>query len=434
MLPHAPAPTLSPHQEAIADFAVTGGAHLFLTGRAGTGKTTVTRAILRRLGTKAAVLAPTGVAAMNAGGQTLHSFFRLPPRLITPGDVRRLRNARAVRALTTLVIDEISMVRSDLMQAVDASLRLNRDNNEPFGGVRMVLVGDLAQLPPIAQGEEGAFLEEVYGGPFFFHAPSFRDAGFTMVELHEVHRQADPDFVEILNAVREGALSSDLAERLNERVTGRSGLEASGTHVVLTSTNQAASNINNARLDGITAEPRGFAGKVEGEFDPRLFPTDDPLILKAGARVMMIRNDPGGRYVNGSIGEVLGFTADGVKVRVNGEDVTVEKVSWERMRYAADNKTGQLKRETVGSYAQYPLRLAWAMTIHKAQGLTLDKVFLDVSRRLFAHGQAYVALSRARSLEGLELSHPLRPTDIITDPRLFEVTSYCDPAPGWLDA
>ncbi len=433
MLPNQVAPTLSPHQEAVADFAVNGGAHLFLTGRAGTGKTTVTRAILKRLGSKAAVLAPTGVAAMNAGGQTLHSFFRLPPRLITPGDVRRLRNARAVRALTTLVIDEISMVRSDLMQAVDASLRLNRDSNEPFGGVRMVLVGDLAQLPPIAQGEEGAFLEEVYGGPFFFHAPSFRDAGFTMVELYQVHRQADPDFVEILNAVREGALDRDLTERLNERVTGRSGLEASGTHVVLTSTNQAASNINNARLDGITAEPRGFAGKVEGEFDPRLFPTDDPLILKAGARVMMIRNDPGGRYVNGSIGEVLGFTADGVKVRVNGEDVTVEKVSWERMRYAADQKTGKLKRETIGSYAQYPLRLAWAMTIHKAQGLTLDKVFLDVSRRLFAHGQAYVALSRARSLEGLELSHALRPTDIITDPRLFEVSSFTDPAPAWLE-
>lgn len=433
MLPNPSAPTLSPQQEAVADFAVNGGAHLFLTGRAGTGKTTVTRAILKRLGSKAAVLAPTGVAAMNAGGQTLHSFFRLPPRLITPGDVRRLRNARAVRALTTLVIDEISMVRSDLMQAVDASLRLNRDSNEPFGGVRMVLVGDLAQLPPIAQGEEGAFLEEVYGGPFFFHAPSFRDAGFTMVELYQVHRQADPDFVEILNAVREGALDRDLTERLNERVTGRSGLEASSTHVVLTSTNQAASNINNARLDGITAEPRGFAGKVEGEFDPRLFPTDDPLILKAGARVMMIRNDPGGRYVNGSIGEVLGFVTDGVKVRVNGEDVTVEKVSWERMRYAADQQTGKLKRETIGSYAQYPLRLAWAMTIHKAQGLTLDRVFLDVSRRLFAHGQAYVALSRARSLEGLELSHALRPTDIITDPRLFEVSSFTDPAPAWLE-
>ncbi|MGX6649096.1 ATP-dependent DNA helicase [Maricaulaceae bacterium MS644] len=434
MLAGPPAPTLSPQQQAVVDFAAEGGAHLFLTGRAGTGKTTVTRAILRRLGSKAAVLAPTGVAAMNAGGQTLHSFFRLPPRLITPGDIRRLRNARTVQALTTLVIDEISMVRSDLMQAVDFSLRLNRDSAEPFGGVRLILVGDLAQLPPIAQGEEGAFLEDHFGGPFFFHAPCFRDAGFTMVELHKVHRQADPDFVEILNAVREGELTDDLAERLNERVTGRSGLEASTTHVVLTATNQAASGINQARLDALLGEPRGFSGKVEGEFDPRLFPTDDPLVLKTGARVMMIRNDPGGRYVNGSIGEVIGFTQDGVKVHVNGETVTVEKVTWERMRYAADGNSGKLKRETVGSYAQYPLRLAWAMTIHKSQGLTLDKVFMDVSRRLFAHGQAYVALSRARTLEGLELSHRMRPTDIITDPRLFEVKSFCDPAPAALDA
>jgi ATP-dependent exoDNAse (exonuclease V) alpha subunit len=434
VLAGSPAPTLSPQQQAVVDFAAEGGAHLFLTGRAGTGKTTVTRAILRRLGTKAAVLAPTGVAAMNAGGQTLHSFFRLPPRLITPGDIRRLRNARTVQALTTLVIDEISMVRSDLMQAVDFSLRLNRDSGEPFGGVRIILVGDLAQLPPIAQGDEGAFLEDNFGGPFFFHAPCFRDAGFTMVELHKVHRQADPDFVEVLNAVREGELTPDMAERLNERVTGRSGLEASTTHVVLTATNQAASSINQARLDGLLGEPRGFSGKVEGEFDPRLFPTEDPLILKTGARVMMIRNDAGGRYVNGSIGEVIGFTPEGVKVHVNGETVTVEKVTWERMRYAADGSSGKLKRETVGSYAQYPLRLAWAMTIHKSQGLTLDKVFLDVSRRLFAHGQAYVALSRARTLEGLELSHRMRPTDIITDPRLFEVKSFCDPAPAALDA
>jgi len=424
-----PAPPLSAEQRAVVEYGAAGGAHIFLTGRAGTGKTTVTRAILERLGPKAAVLAPTGVAAMNAGGQTLHSFFRLPPRLIMPGDVRRLRNARAVKALSTLVIDEISMVRSDMMQAVDAALRLNRDSREPFGGVRMILVGDLAQLPPIAQGEEGAFLEETYGGPFFFHAPAFRNAGFTMIELHEVHRQGDPEFVEILNAVREGALDRELTDRLNTRVSGRNGLAASETHVVLTPTNQAASSINQARLDALTGEPRGFAGKVEGEFDPRLFPTDDPLILKTGARVMMIRNDPAGRFVNGSIGEVAGFSDGAVIVHVNGETVRVEPVTWERIRYAADAGGEKLKRETVGSYAQYPLRLAWAMTIHKAQGLTLDRVFLDISRRLFAHGQAYVALSRARTLEGLELSAPLRPTDIITDPRLFEVASFCDGAP-----
>jgi len=428
MTPAAPQPELSPEQQAAFALAVRGGAHLFLTGRAGTGKTTVTRAILRAMGTRAAVLAPTGVAAMSAGGQTLHSFFQLPPRLILPHDVRRGRNGAAMRALTTLVIDEISMVRADVMQAVDTSLRMNRGTNAPFGGVRMVLVGDLAQLPPVIQGEEAAHLEDMYGGPFFFHAPAFREAGFSILELNQVHRQADSDFIDILNAVREGALDNDQAAQLNERVSARSGLQASETHVVLTATNQAASAINQARLDALVGEPRGFAGKVEGEFDPRLFPTEDPLILKTGARVMLIRNDPGGRYVNGSIGEVIGFGDGAVMVRVNGESVRVEPVSWERTRYAvAPGAEGGLKRERVGSYAQYPLRLAWAMTIHKAQGLTLERVYLDVSRRLFAHGQAYVALSRARSLAGLELSAPLRPSDIITDPRLFDVRSFCDP-------
>jgi ATP-dependent exoDNAse (exonuclease V) alpha subunit len=426
-------PQLSAHQAAIADYICKGQDHIFLTGRAGTGKTTLTRAILQRLGSRAAIVAPTGVAAMNAGGQTLHSFFQFPPRLITPGDVRRVRNARVIKALNTLVIDEISMVRSDMMQALDASLRLNRDSNEPFGGVRLLLVGDLAQLPPIAQGEEAAFLEEYFGGPFFFQCPSFRDAGFTLVELTEVHRQADPEFVAVLNGVRDGALAPDLADALNSRVTGRTGLDASQTHIVLTATNQTAHQINQARLNELVGEPRGFAGELKGQFDARLLPVEDPLILKAGARVMMIRNDPARRYVNGSIGEVLGFTGDGVKVLVNDEEVTIEKVSWDRIRYNADPKTGALKKETIGSFSQYPLRLAWAMTIHKSQGLTLDKVYLDISRRLFAHGQAYVALSRARTIEGLELSQPLRPSDIIMDQRLFDVRSYCDPAPAHLE-
>ncbi|KAA5803850.1 AAA family ATPase [Alkalicaulis satelles] len=430
MTPAAPDTVLSSEQQAAFDLAVRGGAHLFLTGRAGTGKTTVTRAILRALGSRAAVLAPTGVAAMTAGGQTLHSFFNLPPRLILPQDVRRSRNGRAMRALTTLVIDEISMVRADLMAAVDASLRLNRGSNAPFGGVRMVVAGDLAQLPPVIRGEEAAHLEDVFGGPFFFHAPAFREAGFTLVELNEVRRQDDSDFIDILNAVREGELDREQADQLNARVSGRSGLQASETHVVLTATNQSASAINQARLDALVGEPRGFAGKVEGDFDARLFPTEDPLILKTGARVMLIRNDPAGRYVNGSIGEVTGFADGAVIVRVHGESVRVEPVSWERTRYAAAPDTeGGLKRETVGAYVQYPLRLAWAMTIHKAQGLTLERVYLDVSRRLFAHGQAYVALSRARSLAGLELSAPLRAADIITDPRLFDVRSVCDPVP-----
>lgn len=423
---------LSPDQARLVEHIVSSGTNVFLTGRAGTGKTTLTRALLKRLGSKAAVLAPTGVAAMHAGGQTLHSFFRLPPRLIEPADVKRLKNARAIKALEVLVIDEISMVRSDMMWAIDAALRMNRNSSAPFGGVQMVLVGDLAQLPPVVQGEEAAYLEMAYGGPFFFHTPVFRDAGFTLIELETVYRQSDPDFVEILNAIREGEIRRDQGRRLNERVTGRSALEASETHVVLTPTNAAAARINSARLDALVGEPRLLPGKVEGQFEERVRPTDEPLILKPGARVMLIRNDPAGRWVNGSLGEVVAFCADGVKVHVNGQTHTVEPVKWERFRYTADAGAETLKKETVGAFEQYPLRLAWAMTIHKAQGLTLDKVYLDLPGRLFAHGQAYVALSRARSIEGLELSRGLAPSDLITDERIFDVRSYCDPLPKGL--
>ncbi|WP_269845052.1 ATP-dependent DNA helicase [Marinicauda salina] len=424
-----PLPQLSASQADLVEYIAGSGANVFLTGKAGSGKTTVTRALIARMGRDAAVLAPTGVAAMNAGGMTLHAFFRLPPRLVTPDDVRRVRGGKAMKALKTLIIDEISMVRADVMAAIDRSLRINRGVDAPFGGVQMVLAGDLAQLPPIVRGEEAAWLEESFGGPFFFHPPVFRDAGFTMIELEEIHRQADPEFVEILNAVREGRITREQGALLNTRVTGRNGLEASETHVVLTATNDVANRINAARLDALVGEPRAFAGKVEGSFEEKVFPTDDPLVLKAGARVMMIRNDPGGRWVNGSLGEVVGFTGDGVEVAVGGEVHTVEPAKWERFRYGFDAKAETLKKETVGAFTQYPLRLAWAMTIHKAQGLTLDRVYLDVSRRLFAHGQAYVALSRARSLEGLEISRPLTPRDVIIDERVFDVRSFCDHAP-----
>ncbi|MEO1039177.1 MAG: DEAD/DEAH box helicase [Pseudomonadota bacterium] len=420
--------TLSAEQSALIEYALARRANLFITGPAGTGKTTVTRAILNAA-PGAAVLAPTGVAAMQAGGQTLHSFFRLPPRLITPADIRRLRGARALKALRTLVIDEISMVRADLMEAIDQTLRLNRDNPEPFGGVQMIVVGDLAQLPPVVQGEEAAFLEHQFGGPFFFNAPAFREAGFVMAELAEIHRQNDPDFVELLNAVREAHLSSHQLELLQSRVTGRTGLEASETHVVLTGTNAAAQSINAKRLAELPGDTYAFAAKLEGAFEPKLFPTEEPLLLKHGARVMLLKNDATGRWVNGTLATVTDLSGGEVRVRIAGETHTVEPQKWERNRYAVDPKTNALSKEVTGGFTQLPLRLAWATTIHKAQGLTLDRVFLDVSRPLFAHGQAYVALSRARTLEGLELSRSLRPNDIVVDQRLFDVRSFCDPAP-----
>jgi len=429
-----PAPALSEHQERLLDWLSSARPNVFLTGRAGTGKTTLMREFLRRAGPRAAVIAPTGVAAMQAGGQTIHSFFHFPPRMIGARDIRKVRHRRAVQALETLVIDEISMVRADMMWAIDKALRLNRERNEPFGGVQLVLVGDLAQLPPVVQGAEAEYLESTFGGPFFFHPESFRDAGFSYVELEQVFRQTDSYFVDILNAIRDGDLDSDKAADLNDRVTGRSGLEASLSHIVLTATNETAWRINQARLEGLPTSHKAFEAKVEGQFDQRLFPAEEPLVLKIGARVMLTRNDPQGRWVNGTLGQVEGFDEKAVRVRIGDVVHAIEPQKWERNAYAFDPEKQALTKTTAGAFTQYPLRLAWAMTIHKAQGLTLDKVYLDLARRLFAHGQAYVALSRARSLEGLELSRPLTPNDVISDPRIFDVTAFCDPAPASVGA
>lgn len=420
---------LDERQSRLVDYILTSRNNVFLTGRAGTGKTTLTRALMDALGSRAAILAPTGVAAVNAGGQTLHSFFSLPPRMVTPADIKKLRNARAVRALKTLIIDEISMVRSDLLWAIDASLRMNRQSSEPFGGVQMILVGDLAQLPPVVRNDEAGYLDMAHGGPFFFHAASFSDGEFTLIELETVYRQSDPEFIDILNALRDGQLERDQGRRLNECVTGRSGLEASQTHIVLTPTNQAAHNINAARLEALPGDAAVFKSRVEGQFEDKLAPTEDPLVLKPGARIMLIRNDPSGRWVNGTLATVHALSESEIEVKI-GEDVwPVEPVSWERFRYAFDAGSQSLKKETLGAYHQYPLRLAWAMTIHKAQGLTLDNVYLDLPGRLFAHGQAYVALSRARSLSGLELSRPLTPRDIVFDDRVMEVKGAALPPP-----
>lgn len=425
------APAIRPDSrtDAALDLLVRGRAHIFLTGRAGTGKTTLVRRFMDLAGDDAAIVAPTGVAAMNAGGQTIHSFFRLPPRLISPGDVKRLRHAKVIRALKTLVIDEISMVRADLMSAIDLSLRLNRGVDEPFGGVRIIAVGDLAQLPPVVQGEVAQYLDEEFGGPFFFNSPAFADAGFLRLELDTVFRQDDPDFIDILSGVRDADLTQSQAARLNERVTQATGFDASATHVVLTPTNEQAFRINAQRLAALPGQETAFDGAVKGEFDPRLFPTESPLLLKPGARVMMIRNDPGGRFVNGTLGEVESIESGAVRVRIGAEVVRVDPVDWERVKYVYDEKEKAIGQEVTGAFKQLPLRLAWAMTVHKSQGLTLDKLYIDMGRGMFAHGQAYVALSRARSLDGLWLSRALRPSDLVRDPRVDGIRSVTHDAP-----
>jgi ATP-dependent DNA helicase PIF1 len=393
--------------------------NLFLTGRAGTGKTTLLRRFLAEAGDTAVVLAPTGVAAMNAGGQTIHSFFKLPPRLVEPQDVRRLPNARVVRAIETMVIDEISMVRADMLDAIDRSLKLNRGSKRPFGGVRMILSGDLHQLPPVISAEEGPILQERYGGGFFFNAPAFRDGEFALLALKHVFRQADPRFLALLGALRSGRVTPSDEALLERLVSSRKAADASETHVVLTPNNANAFRINQTRLAEIRAESKVFRADVKGQFEDKAYPTEADLELKVGARVMLIRNDPEGRWVNGSLAHVAGFGSRSVIVELGGRAYEIEPAAWEKYRYGFEADTRKVKREVIGTFKQVPLRLAYAVTIHKAQGLTLDRVFIDFDAGMFAHGQAYVAFSRARTLEGLEISRALRPRDIVLDRTAF---------------
>ncbi|MBL8564651.1 MAG: AAA family ATPase [Hyphomicrobiaceae bacterium] len=404
--------------EAALDFARTGAGNLFVTGRAGTGKSTLLRVLRDSLTAELAVLAPTGLAAVNVGGQTIHSFFGLPPRLIGPGDIKRSRNGRVMRRLELLIIDEVSMVRSDLMAAIDQSLRVNRGRpREPFGGVRLLLFGDLHQLPPVVQENEvAAHLEGEFGGPFFFSVSALREGyGTQLLELEEVFRQRDETLLHVLNRIRDGEADESDLSVLNERVHPVRTLGEGDPYVILTPTNAAAQRINMAYLDALPARPVAYEAGVTGEFNPAAQPTDQKLVLKEGAKVIMLRNDPDRRWVNGSIARVSRLGERQVWIEIGGREYEIEQVSWEQRRYQYDQTAEKVVEQVAGTFKQFPLRLAWALTIHKSQGLTLDRVYVDLGRGTFAHGQAYVALSRCRSMEGLALARPLRPSDVLFD-------------------
>jgi ATP-dependent exoDNAse (exonuclease V) alpha subunit len=409
----------TPEYDAALDYLSEDGGHLFITGRAGTGKSTLLRALCDMMEDEHVVVAPTGLAAVNVGGQTIHSFFGLPPRLIRPEDIRRSRNGAVMRKLKLLVIDEVSMVRSDLMWAIDQSLRINRGRpREPFGGVRLVLFGDLHQLPPVVQeAEVAAHLEETHGGPFFFSISALREGvGTYLLELSQVFRQSDEALIDVLTRVRSGDVEPEHLELLNERVAPIRTLAEGEPYVILTPTNAAANRINMAYLDAIPANPISFAATTTGEFSQGAQPTDQTLVLKVGAKVMLLRNDSERRWVNGTIARISRLDEKRVWIEIDGKEYEVEAVTWETRRYAYDTTAQKIVETVAGTFKQLPLRLAWALTIHKSQGLTLDRVYIDLGRGTFAHGQAYVALSRCRSLEGLALARPLRPSDILFDP------------------
>lgn len=400
---------------------------VFVLGRAGTGKTTLVHFLREREGTKKqVVLAPTGVAALNAGGQTIHSFFRLPSRLLTANDLAGHRPRRLWREIDRVIIDEISMVRVDLIDAIDTVLRQARSNPKPFGGVQMVFVGDFLQLPPVTPRSEAEMLARLdYRSPYAFSAKAFGEVDASFLRLETIYRQRDADFIAHLGALRDGE-DVEAAEHaltdINARCVG--GHRDGATPMLLCGTNARAETYNARGLAALTTPETVYTGTVKDKFDQRRdrLPVPETLVLKEGARVMAVKNDGEGRWVNGSMGTVSGLEPETVWVRLDshGGEVGVTVSAWETIRYEWDDKEGKVVSNVVGSYKQIPLILAWAATIHKAQGLSLDDVRIDLGGGAFASGQAYVALSRARSMDGLSLSRPLRPSDVFVDPVLAD--------------
>lgn len=379
----------------------------FLTGKAGTGKTTFLKQVQKEVSKNFLLLAPTGLAAINLGGQTIHSFFGFKFGVLGPGETGQLnpKKQRLIREIDTIIIDEVSMVRCDLIDAMDRTLRLYRKNSAPFGGVQMVFVGDMFQLEPVAQQGDREILKEIYGTNrcYFYKAFVIRRYDLPKIEFLKIYRQSDPIFIEILDHFRTGNVTMRDVMRLNSRYV-TPGMESDKLKITLATNNRIAKNINDGRMSALEGEEFVYTAESAGDIRNLKDSVENELLLKEGAQVMFTRNDPFGRWVNGTLGTVSKLTDEGIAVDIEGQgSVDVEKVTWEVVEQEYDKETKSCVRNVVGKMQQYPLRLAWAITIHKSQGLTFDRVAIDLGSGSFACGQTYVALSRARSLEGLEL-------------------------------
>lgn len=404
----------------------TTGANLFLTGKAGTGKTTFLKNLRKHTSKRMVVLAPTGIAAINAEGVTIHSFFQLPLSPYIPGTTfnhgenkyQKFNKVKRdiLRTLDLLVIDEISMVRADLLDAVDSVMRSYRDYGKPFGGVQLLLIGDLQQLSPVIKDNEWELLKSVYDTPYFFSSKALVQASYHTVELKTVYRQQDVSFISLLNKIREKKADETTLAELNKRYIPGFTQSKDSNYIRLTTHNYQAQAVNDHELAQLQSEEHTYTAEVEGVFPETSYPADKQLVLKQGAQVMFIKNDLEKRFFNGMIGEVVSLDSNSivVKSKESGEAFSLEKAEWANCKYTIDNETKEIKETVEGVFRQYPLRLAWAITIHKSQGLTFDHAIIDISHS-FAHGQAYVALSRCRTLEGIILSAPLQREAIIAD-------------------
>ena len=409
---------------------------IFLTGRAGTGKTTFLRQLKADQPKRMVVVAPTGVAAINAQGVTIHSFFQIAPGLHLPGTRDRAEERKVhyrmsemkkniMRTLDLLVIDEISMVRCDLLDEIDRVLRSYRDRTRPFGGVQLLMIGDLQQLAPVARDEEWNILKTEYDTPYFFSSKALQQTPYVTIELKKIYRQTNEEFINILSQIRTNTLTLQSVQRLNGRYVPNFVPNDDEGWIRLTTHNAMANSFNQKRLAELPGEVHTFEAEIEGNFPEYSYPAPVLLELKKDAQVMFIKNDPSGQraYYNGRIGRITDFGEDGITVTCNdnGDVVVVNPVEWQNMRYELD-KEGQLVEKSDGTFTQIPLRLAWAITVHKSQGLTFDHAVLDINHS-FAHGQAYVALSRCRTLEGLVLSSPINTASVICDPYVESYTA-----------
>lgn len=430
----APAIEINPGFRRALDIMEGTDRHVFITGKAGTGKSTLLELFRSQTPKRIAVLAPTGVAALNVRGQTIHSFFKFKPD-ITPDRVRKLPKAKGRAAiyknLDAVIIDEVSMVRADLMDCVEKFLRLNGPRPKKwFGGVQMIFIGDLYQLPPVVTGlEKSLFARDGtgrYESPYFFSASVFGEPTFDLefVELEKVYRQTDAAFIDLLNAIRNRSIDDDQVELLNSRLRPDFSPPDGEFYITLTSTNDLATLRNREKLDALPGRARRYEGIIDGNFDRSSLPTDEALELKPGAQVMLLTNDRLGRWVNGTIGRVdkivrAAGAEDVIVIDIPGQGrVDIVPNTWELFHFRYDAEADKLESEPVGAFTQYPLRLAWAVTIHKSQGKTFDRVVIDIGRGAFAHGQVYVALSRCTSFEGIVLKRPIAKSHIWMDWRI----------------
>ncbi len=416
----------NPQLELAFDYVRETSKNIFLTGKAGSGKTTFLRQIKADGGKRMAVVAPTGVAAINAGGMTIHSLFQLPFGLHVPDTHRREEHRKfsrqklnLIRSLDLLVIDEISMVRADLLDAVDDAMRRFRGDDRPFGNVQLLMIGDLHQLPPVVKQEDWETLNRYYDTPYFFGSIALKKTDYVSIELKHIYRQSDATFIDLLNKVRDNRLNESTLQTLNSRYVPNFRPPPKDAYITLTATNAVALEINTRNLAQLTGKSHCFTATIVGDFPANSYPTEEKLEFKRGAQVMFIKNDlqPEKRYYNGKIGQIVDISDDAIYVRCEGDmhDTQVVPDEWENVKYALNETTKEIESQVLGKFIQYPLKLAWAITIHKSQGLTFERAIID-AQAAFAHGQVYVALSRCKSFEGIVLRTRIDYSSVKTDP------------------